>query len=233
MNELYTAVGRFEKRSGGLGKEYPVVMLGKQEQVLDIHEMMIWAALNWRLLNRAQIEALYGQRLEETGVPAERDCIVYIERLLYRGLIVKGGGETDADALYDLFAGLYLVPLSCGFFTKVGALLKMVLWEGVPLRTAAGNIFRGAARTDDEKRVLSLVKQTMITTAELMKCVEEGAADISDDDKLTDALFTDDYTTSDNLIFTAKTFDCMISVLTAVANLYMRKQILLTKDTSV
>jgi len=233
MKELYTAIGRFEKRSGGVGKQYPMVMLGRQEHVLDVHEMMIWAALNWRVLDRSRIEELYAQRISELDVPAEKDCIVYIERLLYRGLIVKGGGETDADALYDLFGGLYIVPLSCNGFAKVSGFLKMVLSEGIPVRAAARNIFRKPARTDDEKRVMDLVKQQTLTTAELMKCVEEGASDISDDDKLTDALFTDDYTTSDNLVFTAKTFDCMEPILTAVGNLYLRKQILFTKDVSV
>jgi len=230
MKELYTAVGRFEKRRGGFGKQYPVVIIGEKEQILDVHEMMIWAGLNWRVSNRSQIETLYGKRLTETGVSAEKDCIVYIERLLHRGLIMKGCGETDADAMYDLFGGLYIVPVYRSRFIKSTSFLKMTFIKGVPFRTAAREIFRKTAYTADEKRVLDLSKQTTLSMAELMKCVEENVFDVSNDDKLTDALFTDDYTTSDNLVFTAKTFACMIPVLTAAANLYLRKQILFSKD---
>jgi len=230
MKELYTATGRFEKRHSGFGKQYPVVVVGEKEHVLDIHEMIIWTALNWRISDRLQIETFYNQKLSEIGVVAEKGCIVYIERLLFRGLLMKGSGETDTDALYDLFSELYIVPISGNIFFKTAFFLKITLLQGVSFRTAKRAIFQKAMYTADEKQVLNLSRQTMLSTAELMKCVETGVSDISSDNKLTDALFTDDYTTSDNLIFTAKTFNCMIPVLTAVANLYLRKQIIFTKE---
>ena len=229
MKRVYTAVGNFERRSGGIGKQYPVVMLGNKEHILDFHEMMIWVTLNWRVLNRSQVETLYGKKLTETGIPKEKDCTVYIDRLLYRGLIMQGAGETDADAMYDLFGGLHIVPVVCNPFIKIASFLKLTLFKGVPFRLAGREIFRKSAYTADERRVLDLSKQASLSTAELMKCVEVGARDISTDEKANDILYNDDYTTCHNLVFTAKTFYCQTRVLTAILNLYLRKQIIFMK----
>lgn len=230
MKELYTAVGRFEKRKNGTDEQHPVVINGRKEHIPDIHEMMIWSTLNWRILSRSQLERLYVKRLLEAGVPTEKNFADYLEQLLNCGLIVKGGGETDADALYDLFAGLYILPINRNLFTNMAFFLKLILLQSVPFSVAAHEVFGKEAQTADEKHVLNLTRQARITTAELMKCVEEGATDISNDDKLTDALFTDDDTTSETLLTTAKTFECMTPILTAVANLYLRKQIIFTTE---
>jgi len=230
MKELYTAVGRFEKRKGGHDKQHPVVLNGRKEHIPDIHEMMIWSTLNWRILSRSQLERLYVKRLLEAGVPTEKSFADYLGRLLNCGLIVKGSGETDADAFYDLFAGLYILPINRNVFTNTAFFLKLTLLQGVPFTVANREVFGKDAYTADERLVLKLTRQSLITTAELMKCVEEGATDISDDDKLTDALFTDDHTTSTTLLTDAKDFDCMEPILTAVANLYLRKQIIFTTE---
>ena len=52
----YTAVGHFQRRSNGLGRSYPVI-INQKEYCVDIQEMALWTALNWRLLDFTQIEA--------------------------------------------------------------------------------------------------------------------------------------------------------------------------------
>ena len=230
MKEFYTAVGCFETQNSKNGKQHPLIISGKKEHIPNANEMILWTTLRWRLLSRSQIERLYSKRLIETEISAEKTCAKYLEDMLECGLIAKGSGETDADALYDLLAGLYLLPANRNIFTNIAFFLKLTLFKRIPIRTVAREVFAGGASTVDEKRVLKLIQQTVITVAELMKCINEGATDISDDDKLTDALFTDDYTTSENLILTAKTFDCKTPILMAVANLYLRKQIIFTTE---
>jgi hypothetical protein len=233
MKQFYTAIGRFEKRSGGIGKHYPVVVIDRKEHILDFHEMVLWVIMNWRVLDRTQVENLYAKKLAEIDLEAEKDCIVYIELLRYRGLITLGVGETDADAMYYLFGSLYITPLVSNVFIKIKSFFELTLRQNVSFRIAAREIFRKSSYTANEKRVLDLSRQNILSTAELMKCVEENVTDISDDSKLTDVLFTDDYTTSDNLFFTAKNFKCQIPVLEALVNLYMRKQIHFTRVTEV
>ena len=36
-----------------------------------------------------------------------KDCV---ERLLTRGLLICGKGETEYDALYDLLSSMYIIP---------------------------------------------------------------------------------------------------------------------------
>ena len=54
----YTALGHFQRRSNGLGRSYPVI-INQKEYCVDIQEMALWTALNWRLLDFTQIEAEY------------------------------------------------------------------------------------------------------------------------------------------------------------------------------
>ena len=229
MKELYTAIGRLEMRRDGLTKKHPLVVAGRKEHLLDIHEMMIWSCLNWGFTGLVQLEEKYHKKLTDAGIDTDGDFRVYVERLLLRGLIVKGSGDTDADAAYDLIGGLYIQPVPYTPFDKAALFAKLTLSKGVPFRRAAREALRKTTYSADEKRVWDLIMQAFLSTAELMKCVEVGAMDISNEDKLTDAIYTDDYTTCDNLVFTARTFDCKIRVLTALANLYLRRQIIFTE----
>ena len=49
MKELYTAVGIFKLKNQGKNNVYPTVTLSGKECRLDVQEMMIWSALNWRI----------------------------------------------------------------------------------------------------------------------------------------------------------------------------------------
>lgn len=58
------------------------------------------------------------------------------------------------------------------------------------------------------------------------KCAEVGVKDISTVEKLMDALYTDDDITSDNIADMMLTAKSRERVTTAVANLYLRRQII-------
>lgn len=223
MTSLYTAVGRFERRSEDEG-QYPAVIVNGKEHMVNVPEMMIWTCCNWRILDLSQLGGLYGRMAGGNGVDAA-DFNSYVHRLLQRGLIVTGAGEDGEEALYDLLNSLYVVPVTCGIFVKIAAFLKFVFVNGMPFSKAKA-VFRKDALSGSEKRVVGLARQAQLSTAELIKCVENEVYDLSDDDKVMSALYDDDYTTCDNIGGYAKQFRQRRPVLETVANLYLRKLII-------
>lgn len=79
---------------------------------------------------------------------------------------------------------------------------------------------------DREAQVMALSRQALLSTAELIKCVEVGATDISTDCKLLNALYADTDTTCDNIRYMMQDVPSQAPVTMAVANLYLRKQII-------
>ncbi len=73
---------------------------------------------------------------------------------------------------------------------------------------------------------MALARQELLSTAELVKCEELGVKDVSTGEKLMAALYDDDDTTSDNMPARMRTAKSRELVTLAVANLYLRKQII-------
>ncbi len=221
---LYTAVGNFRTKSERFGQSYPVVVVERKEYVMDIQEMTVWTALCWRILDRPQLECKYEALSENAPVPT-RTLDSCVDRLKTRGLIVSGSGETDFDALYDLLGGLYVVPLSESLPLRVATFLKLVLFKGVSCAKAK-RLFAKDRPNEREAQIAALSRQALLSTAELIKCVEVGATDISTDNKLMDALYADPNTTCDNIRYLMQNAVSKEAVTLAVANLYLRKQII-------
>ena len=90
----------------------------------------------------------------------------------------------------------------------------------------ARELFRRDRPNEQEAQVMALSRQALLSTAELIKCAELGVRDISTDEKLMDALYNDDDTTSDNIADMMLTAKSRERITAAVANLYLRKQII-------
>ena len=221
----YTALGHFQRRNGGLGRSYPVIIINEREYNVDIQEMALWTALNWRLLDFSQVEAEYHKLDQDCAIPALRTLEDCLGRLCTRGLVASGTGATDFEALYDLLGGLYVVPLSESLPLRVAAFLKLTVLRGIPVAKAR-ELFRRDRPNEQEAQVMALSRQALLSTAELIKCAELGVRDISTDEKLMDALYNDDDTTSDNIPDMMLTARSRERITTAVANLYLRKQII-------
>ena len=221
----YTALGHFRRRTTGLGRSYPVIIINQQEYDVDIQEMALWTALNWRLLDFPQVRAEYEKLEQDCVIPARRTLENCLGRLCTRGLVASGTGGTDFEALYDLLGGLYVSPLSESLPLRLAAFLKLTLLKGVPIFKAR-ELFQKDRPSEEEAQVMALSRQALLSTAELIKCVELGVRDISTDEKLMDALYNDEDTTSDiiaDMMLTAKSRE---RITAAVANLYLRKQII-------
>lgn len=225
MKTLYTAVGRFQRKKAISGLSCPVIFVGQQEYMVDLQEMILWTVLNWRILEPHQIEERYRSKAAETGYATHRSWDACLNRLKQRGLAVSGAGETDEDALYNLLSCLYVVPVSSSVLLRTIIFLKSTLVKGVSAKEAK-RIFERPAMTGCERQVYGLSKQALLSTAELIKCVERKAVDLSTTEKLLDVLYDDEETTSDNIASLVRCMDSRQPVLLAVANLYLAGQII-------
>lgn len=219
----YTAVGHFRHKTDEAGRSYPVILVNQEEHMVDMQEMAVWSILSWRFLHLEQIEGKYSQMARDLP-PARRELETCLNRLAVRGLIARGVGDTDFEALYDLLGELYVVPITESLPLRLATFAKLLL-EGVPF-SKAKELFQKDKPNEREAQVIALSRQALLSTAELIKCAEAGATDISTDEKLMEVLIDDDCTSSDSIVFEMLQAKQRIPVTMAVANLYLRKQII-------
>jgi hypothetical protein len=227
MNTLYTAIGKFVRQNNN-GQYCPVILVKDEEHLVDIQEMILWSSLSWRFLSMPQIKSVYEQKSREVNVSTGRSLEQCLNRMLQRGLIVSGTGDSGADALYDLLKGLYIIPVCSSFLIKVVSFLKLTFFDGLPLHVTR-RIFQTEPMTVEEQRVIGLAKQALLSTAEIIKCVDQEAYDLSTNQKVLNVLYDDEYTTCDNIGSLAKYFKSQQPIILAVANLYLHKQIILER----
>lgn len=221
---LYTAIGHFQRRTTAEGS-YPVIVVNGQEYKGDLQEMVIWTCLNWRLLSMEQLRSLYLQKLEAQPFQTSRSFEDCVARLVTRGLAASGSGATGYDALYDLISGLFVVPVSSSFLLRAFAFAKLTLRDHVPI-SKARQLFQTDRPSMEERRVLDLSRQALLSTAELIKCVEAKIYDVSSDEKLLTAIYDDMDTTSGNIVYLMRDKPSAQRVVSAVTNLYLRQQII-------
>lgn len=226
---LYTAVGKFHIKGSVGGMRCPLVTLGGREFILDMQEMTLWTILNWRILTEEEIYLLYEKKVQETGFLSSRSAEECVRRLVQRGLIAKGIGNTGADALYDLLSELYVIPISENLFLRVISFIRLTFFSRIPY-SVTKRIFSKDKRSDSEKKVMRLANQAVLSTAEIIKCIDQNVLTFATDEDLLDVLYHDDYTTSDNIAYSVRFLPQCRPVITSVANLYLRKQIIFERS---
>lgn len=226
-NTLYTSVGHLQMRQTKGGAQFPVVRLNQREHLLKPREMVLWSRLCWRFRDLDQMRHEYesaAREISSPDMPQQDDFDQTLGRLMARGLIVAGEGNTQVEALYDLLSNLYVAPIDDSFWVRLAAASKLALTQRVP-RSAIKTLLRKEKTTEQEHRILTLSRQALLSTAELIKCEENGVRDVSSSDKLLTALYYDDTTTSYNIAYLMRKSPMRDAVVLAVSNLYLRKQI--------
>lgn len=227
-NKFYTAVGRTQIRNSINGKRYPTVIVNDKEYILDLQEMILWSVLNWHILSTNEIKMFYEAKEKETGYVSIKSYEICLCRLVQRGLVAEGIGDTQADALYDLLSELFIVPISENILLRTISFIRLTLFNGVPF-SVAKKIFGRDKRSDDEKKVMHLAKQELLSTAEIIKCVESDSLHFDSEEQLLDTLYHDELTTCDNIAETTRSFSNCRPMLTSIANLLLRRQIILER----
>lgn len=224
LKTFYTAVGRLEIKKDEQGRYYPVVICCNKECSLDLQEMIIWNSLSWRITQIDEIGALYMAAAKHFRTIPERSWHDCVTRLTVRGLLADGIGDTEYDALYNLLSALYIIPTNTTFCQRAAAIFKRIL-NGCMPPSAVKNIFHRDKRTEDEKIVMKLAKQALLSTAEVIKCAEKGIRRLPDENSILDGLYSEPYTTSENLRFLARCSSHNRPITLAVTSLYLRRQI--------
>lgn len=226
---LYTAVGKFHVKGSIGSMRCPQVTIGGREFILDMQEMMLWTVLNWRILTEDEIYLLYEKKVQETGFMSARSAEECVRRLVQRGLIAKGSGDTGADALYDLLSELYVIPISENMILKIISFIRLTLFSRLPY-SVTKKIFSKDKRNDSEKKVMRLANRAILSTAEIIKCIDQNMLSFATDEDLLDVLYHDEYTTSDNIAYAVRSLPQCRPVITSIANLYLRKQIIFERS---
>ena len=225
MKTYYTTVGIFKLKRQESNNVYPSVVLGGKECKLDVQEMMVWSSLNWRILNESQLHAYYDDMKKKSETVFSRSFEDALVRLVNRGLVSVGTGETDEEALYNLISKLYIVPLYQSFFVRIISFLRLVLYFNVPYEKTKV-LFERDRKTKTEKRIMDLAFAAPMSTAEMIKCVDKDIDCILSEDDVVEFLYDDVSVTSDTIVDESKRLPSAREVMTAISNLYLRRQIL-------
>lgn len=226
---LYTAVGKFHVRGSVGNMRCPLVTIGGREFILDMQEMMLWTVLNWRILTEDEIYLLYEKKIQETGFMSAQSAEECVRRLVQRGLIARGSGDTGEDALYDLLSELYVIPISENLFLRMISFIRLTLFSRLPY-SVTKKIFSKDKRNDSEKKVMRLANRAILSTSEIIKCIDQNMLSFATDEDLLDVLYHDEYTTSDNIAYAVRSLPQCRPVITSIANLYLRKQIIFERS---
>ena len=225
MKTLYTAVGIFKLKNQGKNNVYPTVILSGNECRLDVQEMMIWSALNWRITDDKQLYTYYSEQEKKSGVVFSRSYTDTLNRLIVRGLVASGCGENSEDALYNLISNLYIIPLYQSPLIRIISFLRMVFIFKLPYEKAKV-LFERDKKNKNERRIMKLAFSAPMSTAEIVKCIDKNIDFILNEDDVMEFLYDDKFTTSENIAESVRGLSSVRTVLTAVSNLYLRRQIL-------
>lgn len=225
MKMLYTAVGIFKLKNQGKNNVYPTVILSGNECRLDVQEMMIWSALNWRITDDKKLYKYYSEQEKKSGVVFSRSYTDTLNRLIVRGLVASGRGENGEEALYDLISGLYIIPLYQSPLIRIISFLRMVFIFKLPYEKAKV-LFERDKKNKNERRIMKLAFSAPMSTAEIVKCIDKNIDFILNEDDVMEFLYDDKFTTSENIAESVRGLSSVRTVLTAVSNLYLRRQIL-------
>ena len=185
-------------------------------------------------LKRCRVQSKYAGRVTDvhkgmannSTVTIHRSWQDCVQRLLVRGLIVVGAGDTEYDALYDLLACRFIIPIGAAWPLRVLLFLKLTFLEGISWKITR-RLFHVDARSVCEKKVIRLARQTSLSCAEIIKCIEMGIRRLKDGYDVLDKLYDDNDLNCDNFAQAVREYHCSREVITAVVNLYLRQQIMI------
>lgn len=109
---------------------------------------------------------------------------------------------------------------------RVLSFLKLTFLEGISWKITR-RLFHVDARSACEKKVIRLARQTPLSCAEIIKCIEMDIRRLKDGYDVLDKLYDDNDLNCDNFAQAVREYRCSHEVITAVANLYLRQQIMI------
>ena len=109
---------------------------------------------------------------------------------------------------------------------RVLSFLKLTFLEGISWKITR-RLFHVDARSACERKIIRLARQTPLSCAEIIKCIEMDIRRLKDGYDVLDKLYDDNDLNCDNFAQAVREYRCSREVITAVANLYLRQQIMI------
>ena len=223
MIALYTAIGHLELKKNQDGNTMPTIINGHQIYGMSDHEIVLWSCLAFQILNIHELKAAYELRLQKSDISEGAPFEYYLNRLLFRGLIAKGESVTAVDALYRLLGVLQIYPVDESFLVRLFSCIFLCLKGKLKFKEII-KYLKEEKLTPVEDTVLALTSRTILTTAELITCIDKGIHISSEADML-HTLYTDSKTTYSSLAKDVQIHHIQYPVLQAIGNLYLNKKI--------
>jgi hypothetical protein len=221
---FYTAVGSYQMRTEN-GREMPYILRMGRLEPISIPEFFIWSHLLWEVETYDEIREFYQNQSKSLGVRLP-NLDQALKMLIKRKLIAKGIGYTGEDALYDMLSAAFVLPIHTLGKKKLSSVIRLLVKGRITGREAI-RAMRPEHLTGDENRVMKLVRQTPLSVSELIRCIENGVWDVDTPEKVITAIYTDEEDTQERMQITSRQADCKTAVLEAVANLYLRRRVML------
>ena len=125
-----------------------------------------------------------------------------------------------------MLACRFIVPIGAAWPLRVLSFLKLTFLEGISWKITR-RLFHVDAHSSCEKKVIRLARQTPLSCAEIIKSIEMDIHRLKDGYDVLDKLYDDNDLNCDNFSQAVREYRCSREVITAVANLYLRQQIMI------
>lgn len=223
MLTLYTAVGslKFEKVNG---KPVPYIINNQKEYGMCKEELLVWSCLSFQILTYPELERLFAKNCADTGLSLVLPLSHYLNRLLLRGLLVKGMGISAVDALYRLLGTLTITPVEDRFLPRFFSIFLLYFKGQVQLKEVP-RLLRKTECTPTEREVLALARKVPLSTAELLLSMERGVL-IQKEEDILEKLYLSPEDTCNTLTDAVQITHAQYPILQAVSNLYLNQKIL-------
>jgi hypothetical protein len=223
MMKFYAAVGCYKIKREQDSCEPYIQSLGKLHPI-SIPEFVIWTTLLWDVLSYDELKELYQEQTAIIpGILMQFDEL--LNMLVERKLIVCGQGYTGVDALCNMLSDAFVIPYRARSWRTIGKMLAMWLKGDI----STFDLFT-AWKTNDvesgERTVLQLTKHTPLSTSEIAYCFENGISKVRGSQQVVAIMYDRDDVDQKTLSTALTQSEKRDEVLTAVANLYLKRKIL-------
>ena len=224
MMTFYAAVGSYRIKNQN-GRKVPYIQKLGKLHLVSIPEFMIWSTLLWEVMTYDELKRQYEDMVHglDAKLPAFDEML---NLLIKRKLVVKGLGYTGRDALFNMLSDAFVIPYCMTAPKKTWMVLRLWLKGKLGILDIPRLLHAGDA-SEDEDRVIRLVEQTPLSTAEIIRCFEREVYDVSSPEKVIAGIYPDEESDQARIANEEKLSEHTGAVLQAVANLYLNRKIIL------
>ncbi len=173
-NTYYLSVGYLRYN---YGREIPraeehITVETQKDVLLPLpQEVMLWTALKHKPLTYEEMRFDYEALLDEYDVEESISFEECLRHLCGLGIVITGNGEDEIEAQYDLMRDVLVLPFPETVAQRAKLAFHLATRKGVSL-SETRSLFPKRRLSPQEAEVLALVRETPLTTAELVMLVE-------------------------------------------------------------